>query len=161
MFAFTLSSSGARRGYGLKSNLSENFDPHIGVRSRKPKKPLVQLDPFNPSVSDPISPRLPATDTFLSIASLHLSDNNSISTFSDLHPTNPISANPNPDITNITTSAMVVGSFPPLTSVREIREFDGSAEKLTDFFASVEGHLAAYNLPLKTGGIVQSDVDEG
>jgi|SRR5579859_616198 hypothetical protein len=55
---------------------------------------------------------------------------------------------------------MVVDLFPPPTSVREIREFDGSAEKLTDFFPSIKRHLAAYNLPLKTGGIVRGDVDE-
>jgi hypothetical protein len=56
---------------------------------------------------------------------------------------------------------MVAGAFPSLTSVKEIREFDGSIEKLANFLASVDAHLAAYNLPLETGGIVEGDTDEG
>jgi hypothetical protein len=56
---------------------------------------------------------------------------------------------------------MAPGAFPSLTSVREIREFNGSPEKLVDFLTSVEGHLAAYNLPVYQGGYVGGDVDEG
>ena len=56
---------------------------------------------------------------------------------------------------------MVVGPFPPLTSVHEIREFDGTTDKLTDFLISVESHLAAYNLPIVHGGYVTGDIDIG
>ena len=56
---------------------------------------------------------------------------------------------------------MVIGSFPPLTSVREIREFDGTTDKLTDFLISVESHIAAYNLPIVHGGYVTGDIDIG
>jgi len=56
---------------------------------------------------------------------------------------------------------MTVGSFPPFSSVREIKEFDGSAEKLSDFITSVESHIATYNLPVSQGGYVSGDVDNG
>lgn len=32
---------------------------------------------------------------------------------------------------------------------------------MIDFLSSVEVHLAAYNLPLETGGIVHGNIDEG
>ena len=56
---------------------------------------------------------------------------------------------------------MPVGSFPPLKSVKDVKEFDGSPEKLNDFLASVEGNMAAYNIPLSQGGYVAGNVDDG
>lgn len=56
---------------------------------------------------------------------------------------------------------MAGGLCSTLNSVREIREFDGSPEKLVDFLTSVEDHLASYNLPVYQGGYVGGDVDEG
>ena len=74
-----------------------------------------------------------------------------------------VESNPslNPTPPSIIIDVMAVGAFPPLSSVQEIRQFDGSVEKLSDFLTSVEGHLATYNLPLRTGGIVSGDIDEG
>jgi hypothetical protein len=76
-------------------------------------------------------------------------------------PTLEPNPNTNQSITNSNQSTMAPGAFPPLSSVREIREFNGSPEKLVDFLTSVEGHLAAYNLPVYQGGYVGGDVDEG
>jgi hypothetical protein len=56
---------------------------------------------------------------------------------------------------------MPVGSFPSLNSVKDVKEFDGSPEKLNDFLASVEGNMAAYNIPLSQGGYVAGNVDDG
>ena len=56
---------------------------------------------------------------------------------------------------------MPVGSFPSLTSVKDVKEFDGSSEKLNDFLASVEGNMAAYNIPLSQDGYVAGNVDDG
>lgn len=56
---------------------------------------------------------------------------------------------------------MSIGSFPPLNSVREIKEFDGSSENLLDFITSVEGHIAAYNFPVAQGGYVSGNMDDG
>jgi hypothetical protein len=56
---------------------------------------------------------------------------------------------------------MPVGSFPPLSSVKDVKEFDGTSEKLNDFLASVEGNMAAYNIPLSQGGYVAGNVDDG
>ena len=156
-----LSSFGTRHSYGARLNLPNNFDPNIGAKSRK--KPVHQPDKAhpsksasNPSISDPSSPSLTATEQ--DTPSLPLSAENSVSST----PLKDNPTNPHLELTNtITAPTMTVGSFPPLSSVREIREFDGSAEKLIDFLSSVEAHLAAYNLPLETGGIVHGDIDEG
>src|SRR5437762_11322971 len=52
--------------------------------------------------------------------------------------------------------------FPRLiSSVKDIKEFDGSPEKLNDFLASVEGNMAAYNIPLSQVGYVSGNVDNG
>jgi hypothetical protein len=56
---------------------------------------------------------------------------------------------------------MAVGAFPPLNSVQEIKEFDGSADKLVDFLTSVEGHIAAYDLPIYHGGYVSGSINDG
>ena len=56
---------------------------------------------------------------------------------------------------------MPVGSFPPLSSVKDVKEFDGSPEKLNDFLASVEGNMAAYNIPLSQGGYIAGNIDDG
>ena len=56
---------------------------------------------------------------------------------------------------------MPVGLFPPLSSIKDVKEFDGSAEKLNDFLASVEGNMAANNIPLSQGGYVAGNVDDG
>jgi len=56
---------------------------------------------------------------------------------------------------------MPVGSFPPLNFVKDVKEFDGNPEKLNDFLASVEGNMAAYNIPLSQGGFVAGNVDDG
>ena len=56
---------------------------------------------------------------------------------------------------------MVVGPFPPFTSMHKIYEFDGMTDKLTDFLISVESHLAAYNLTIVHGGYVTGDIDIG
>jgi Zinc knuckle len=76
-------------------------------------------------------------------------------------PTLELNPNTSQSITNSNQSTMAPGAFPSLSSVREIREFNGSPEKLVDFLTSVEGHLAAYNLPIYQGGYVGGDVDEG
>src|SRR5205085_5491074 len=114
--------------------------------------------PSNPSISYSNSPSPTATGQNTPYLPL-LAENSDLST-PPAHPINRSVELTNVDIA-VTTPRMAVGSFPPLTSVREIREFDGSAEKLADFLASVEAHLAAYNLPLETGGIVHGDTDEG
>lgn len=53
------------------------------------------------------------------------------------------------------------GPFPPLKNVREVREFDGNSDNLSDFITSVEAVIAAYNLPVQQAGYVRGDVDEG
>ena len=55
---------------------------------------------------------------------------------------------------------MPVGSFPPLSSIKDVKEFNGNLEKLNDFLASVEGNMAAYNIPLSQGGYVARNMDD-
>jgi hypothetical protein len=53
------------------------------------------------------------------------------------------------------------GPFPPLKNVKEVREFDGSSEALSDFSISVDSIIAAYNLPVQQGGYVRGNMDDG
>ena len=53
------------------------------------------------------------------------------------------------------------GPFPPLKNVKEVREFDGSSETLSDFSISVDSIIAAYNLPVQYGGYVRGNMDDG
>ena len=55
---------------------------------------------------------------------------------------------------------MAVRPFSPLNSIGEIREFDGSAEKLNDFLTLVEEYIAAYNFPVSQGSYVASNMDD-
>ena len=134
--------------YGPKSNLPANFDPNIGVRSRKPKS----------------STSVDTTDTFVPVFS-------SSTRSSALEPPAPSSVLTSPVLSTDSSRhqsctppspvIMPVGSFPPLSSVKDVKEFDGSSEKLNDFIASVEGNMAAYNIPLSQGGYVAGNVDDG
>ena len=56
---------------------------------------------------------------------------------------------------------MPVGAFPALTTIQQIKEFDRSSGKLSDFITSVDGHMAAYNFPLSQGGYVAGNVEDG
>ena len=56
---------------------------------------------------------------------------------------------------------MPVGLFPPLSSVKDVKKFDDSLEKLNDFLESVEGNLAAYNILLSQGDFVARNMDDG
>lgn len=55
---------------------------------------------------------------------------------------------------------MLVGSFPPLSSINDFKEFDGSPEKLHNFLTSVEGSMVVYNIPFSQGGFVAGNVDD-
>lgn len=111
-----LSSFGARRGYGARSNLPDNFDPNIGAKSCKksvlqPDKAHPSKPTLNPSISESNTPSLTSTEQ--DAPSLPLSTDISASPTPPEHPTNPLA-----ELTNISTfSRMPVGSFPPLTSV--------------------------------------------
>lgn len=55
---------------------------------------------------------------------------------------------------------MIVGPFSPFNSVRQIKEFNESIEKLDDFLMSVEVHLMTCNIPLEKNEYVGGDADE-
>lgn len=139
--------------YGVKSNLPENFDPSIGSRPRrKPaSRSSLELDTINTVIPPECS---------LSSGALQVQGNTESENPSEFDPTPERSPSPE-SVTSDIQPTMVVGPFPPLNSVREIKEFDGTTEKLSDFLTSVEAHLAAYNIPLSKGGYVGGDVDEG
>jgi hypothetical protein len=152
-------------GYGLKSNLPDNFDPLIGSRktpaSLSASRPLAAASAPVPSAHGVFSP---SSERFFSLPPISEpaspfqaeSPQESTPPSRPSSPSQPVSSahSPPPPV-------MAVGAFPPLSSLREIREFDGSAGKFIDFLASVEGHLSVYNLPILHGGYVSGDVDEG
>ena len=133
--------------YGPKSNLPDNFDPNIGARSRKPASSTT-VNILDTSVSTSSSRTL-AIEPPPACSSSH-SSSPLLSTLSSVSP----HLSPPPII-------MHVGSFPPLSSVKDIKEFDGSPKKLNDFLALVEDNLAVYNIPLSQGGFVAGNMDDG
>lgn len=106
-------------GYGPKSNIPENFDPLIGARPRK-KKPSNQSDLLSESDLSVTLLINPSSDYPSSSANQETVDNSNYAT-----PEEDSSGDSNNHqlLTNLTNPAIVVGPFPPLNSVREIKEF--------------------------------------
>ena len=51
--------------------------------------------------------------------------------------------------------------FPHLVGVETIKSFNGDADKLDDFAVSVEAYIYSRELPLRHGGWVKPDEDDG
>ena len=173
--------------FGPKSNLPDNFDPFIG--SRKSRLTLEAVSDSHLSVVSPpveLASSVSVSDSHLSVVSPPIDSSSQLVSDSVISPPTisvpeqvnsalsaPISrsasefssildpiATPPPTIV-VRQPAMSVGTFPSLNSVHEIREFDGSPDKLIDFLTSVEAHISAYDLPIYHGGYVSGNVDEG
>jgi len=56
---------------------------------------------------------------------------------------------------------MATWEFPPLKKVETIKSFNGDADKLDDFTTSVDAYIFSRDLPLKQGGWVKQDDEEG
>ena len=119
--------------YSPKANIPTNFDLNIGGRTKK---------------TTTASSSATATANLLERSSSGENYSSAQSQSSTVTPSRPL-----------TPIIMPVGPFPPLSSVREIKEFDATPSKLDNFIASVEGNMAAYNVPLSQGGYVAGNVD--
>ena len=144
-----------RGPYGPKSNLLENFDPLIGSRHVK----TAPWDRSSTSAEDTASFER-ASDIIVDTSRCFVESSTALASDTVAVALSPSSSSHSRTVTPLSVT-MVVGPFPPLTSVHEIREFDDTTDKLTDFLISVESHLAAYTFPIVHGGYITGDIDIG
>jgi hypothetical protein len=140
VFAFTLSSLHTRGGYGARSNLPDNFDPNIGVRTRKPVLQPDKAHPSkpasNPSISEPVSSSLSVTDRISSSLSLSVEDTPSTSSehFNLSIPVSQVvnsgkgNAIPTPHLIHVQKSRPLAtrNGYNPLTRMQYVTEGRGS-----------------------------------